>query len=632
MIEIKCPHYHLVPKGFRENVRWRKEILRDAANDPSFAAAMLKVVREDVLFYINTFCFTYDPRDQVDPHKPFITYEDFQDEAITGICHALRAGYDVTIPKSRTMGASWIGLTVFEWFWRCFDGLSFLLISRNENYVDSAGNPKSLFWKIDYLHERQPRWLLPTNRWLGWKDPNRRLLHLGNADNGSVIDGESTTGDAGRGDRRTGMFVDEHAAFELNDGFRVLKASRDTTRCRIFNSTPQGANNAFYEVVHKSAARQIRLHWSKHPRYNRGLYTIENGQVKLLDDFRGVVRARRKGWKESKDFIFPEDYPFVMDVEGKLRSPWYDNECARCVTEMEIAQELDVDFLGSEYQFFDPQFINALVKEYCQPPILSGNIEYDGHLEPTGIRLGPKGHLKLWLSFAGNGEFLTDRSVLNFRHFGLGADVSMGTGASNSVASIVDLVTGEKVAVWRDSNTDPKAFADVCMALAKFFNHAKMIWDGSGPTGKTFTCRVIEAGYSNIYYRRSEGRIRERISDQPGYFLNPADRAVVLREYRSSLEERKFINRSEQGMKEALQFIVLPGGKVEHSAAANSQDPSGAREAHGDEVIADALVSRLLKLDPKELEQNKQEVPWMSPAWRFEQAALAAREAEEADW
>ena len=86
-------------------------------------------------------------------------------------------------------------------------------------------------------------------------------------------------------------------------------------------------------------------------------------------------------------------------------------------------------------------------------------------------------------------------------------------------------------------------------------------------------------------------------------------------------------------MKEALQFIVQPGGKVEHSAAANSQDPTGAREAHGDEVIADALASRLLSLKASALkEAAKPKAPWMSPQWRFDQERKELAAARSEDW
>ncbi len=627
------PHYHLVPKDYVKNLKWRKEIIKACGKDPELAAAVRLMCAEDCLFYFNAFLWTYDPRDSAVPNKPFITYAEFQDEAIEEAIDAITEGYDVAWPKSRTMGASWMGLSVFEWFWHFKRNLSFLLMSRNQDYVDLPGNPKSLFWKIDFIHMNQPQWLLPTGRYLGLKDPNRRALHLRNADTNTVIDGESTTGDAGRGDRRTAMFIDEHAAFEVKDGFKVMNASRETSRCRFFNSTPQGANNAFYEVVHNSAARIFRMHWSIHPEYNRGLYTsIKTGKgykVQVLgkpfEQFYGVVKTRRKSWNSARSFRFPEDYPFILD--GKLRSPWYDTECARCVTTQEIAQELDIDFLGSAYQFFDQDFIKTLMKEYCVPYILRGRVTYDTEtLNPYSFEMDDQGPLFLWFNLPGDGSVLTDKGCLDGRRFGLGSDVSHGTGASNSVTSIVDLDTGRKVAVWRNPHTDPVAFADETVALAKWFNKGFMVWDASGPSGRSFTNRVMLKNYTNIYYRRSEGRVRERISDQPGFFLNSEDRAVLLREYRIKLQDRIYINPSETGMKETLSFIVEPGGKVVHSASINSIDPTGAREAHGDEVIADALASRLLSLQSSDLPQQTPIAPWMSPAWRMrkeEEEALA---------
>lgn len=616
---MSAPHYAMVPKDMDANLRFRREMLLLAGTDKTAAAQIRTLCAEDMLFYVNTFCWTYDPRAKINV-VPFITY-DFQDQAMMSIGDCITGGTDFAMPKSRDMGASWMGLTVFEWMWHFRDDLSFLVISRNEDYVDKRGNPKSLFWKIDFLNEHQPRWLLPAGRWLGWSDPHRKLLHLGNADNRSVIDGESTTGDAGRGDRRTAMFIDEHAAFELNDGFRVLRATRDTTKCRGFNSTPQGANNGFFEVVHNTAARQIRLHWSSHPEKNRGLYTTENGQVKLLDDFTGIVEVRKKGEKEKTFASFPEAYPFRLD--GRVRSPWYDNECARCVNEMEIAQELDIDFLGSDYQFFDPEAVALLRKQYCRPALVVGDLEIDPETcEVKRFVENPKGMLKLWLTLNGDGRVAKDR------RFVVGSDVSAGTGASNSVSCVVDKVTGEKVAVWRDPNTRPNQFARVTIALARFFNKSLMVWDRSGPTGENFTKEVVKNGYGHVYYRRNEKKIGRTITDEPGVFLNPVARGSLLEDYRDALGNHRYINRSDSGMAECLQFIRKQDGSIEHSAAASSQDPSGARTAHGDEVIADALACLGLSDTDGVRTPDGPEIPVGSLAWRMKLKADAAAAAK----
>jgi len=612
---VSCPHYDMVPKEPESNLYFRKNILDICRDDPFKAKTVRQMCAEDLLFYVNTFGFTYDPR-QKTPVLPFITY-DFQDETMLSIADCVNVGEDFTVPKSRCMGASWMGLTVFEWFWHFRNDMSFLLISRNEKYVDESGNPKSLFWKIDFLHRYQPKWLLPNGRRLADKDPARRLLHLANVDTGSVIDGESTTGDAGRGDRRSAMFIDEHAAFDINDGFKVLRATRDTTKCRGFNSTPQGANNAFYEICHNSAARVIRLHWTAHPEYNKGLYkTDKNGKLELLDNYSETVIVRRKG-EEQRDVVFPGDYPFKLD--GKIRSPWYDNECARCVSDMEIAQELDIDFLGSDYQFFDPETIELLRKKNVRAPLLVGDLEFDPEtLDPKRFTENPHGDVSLWIP-------LVDGKIPFGMKFAIGSDVSAGTGASNSVSSIVNIGNNEKVGVFRTPHLRPNGFANNAMALAKFFNNAFMVWDASGPTGKTFTMRVIAAGYGNVYYRRMEKKVGQRVTDEPGYFLNPEARTHVFENYREALGAQTFINRSGPAYTEMLQFIVKPGGTVEHSKAANSQDPSGAKSAHGDEVVADALANLGLSEKERMPKAKKPEIPMGCLAWRINQKKMAEK-------
>ena len=139
-----------------------------------------------------------------------------------------------------------------------------------------------------------------------------------------MIDGESTTGNVAVGDRRTAIGLDEFSKVDVNEGFQILSATRDVTRCRIFNSTPQGIGNAYHKVIHELAAMILRLHWTKHPKKNKGTYTSgKDGKVNLLDSWRGEVIFRDKGNMLGRKVRFPEEYPFILD--GRTRSPWYDN-------------------------------------------------------------------------------------------------------------------------------------------------------------------------------------------------------------------------------------------------------------------------------------------------------------------
>jgi hypothetical protein len=356
------------------------------------------------------------------------------------------------------------------------------------------------------------------------------------------------------------------------------------------------------------------MHWSRHPLKNVGMYKAdpETGHVEFLDKFSGKVEFWEKGKRDPVSVIFPETYPFIRD--GKLRSPWYDAECARSPSPQDIAQELDIDFLGSDYQFFDPEIIEILKKKYCRPPEVVGDLEFDAvTFMPKRFVENPKGKLQLWLDLDGEGK------VSFSRKFIVAADVSAGTGASNSVVSVVDKKTGEKIGLWKDANTRPNPFAGHALAIGKFFNKAFMIWDGSGPTGEVFKKVVVESGYGSIYYRRNEKKVSRQITDQPGYFLNPTARSALLEDYRDALGKHVFINRSSSGMKECLQFIRKADGSVEHSAAINTQDPSGARTAHGDEAIADALACMALTETQSTRQQEEPEIPYGCLAWRMQQ-------------
>jgi hypothetical protein len=264
---------------------------------------------------------------------------------------------DVLIEKSRDMGASWVVCATFEWAWHFREMLSFLLVSRNENLVDDMTDPDSLFWKLRFLLDKLPAFLRPRYT------PNKLRLH--NEDSGSTIDGESTTGDVGRGGRRTAILLDEFGSFESvrpGSGKRALSATADTTRCRVFNSTPKGTANAFYQrrqQMTSSGGKVLRFHWSQHPVKKRGLYRFEDGKVVILD----------------KEYKFGVDYPFVKD--GKLRAPWYDGEEKRRGSRTEMGQELDIDYLAAGSQFYDEEAILRMEREAVRSPLIDGDDALD---------------------------------------------------------------------------------------------------------------------------------------------------------------------------------------------------------------------------------------------------------------
>ena len=380
------------------------------------------------------------------------------------------------------------------------------------------------------------------------------------------------------------MGLDEFAA--VPDGHGILRATRDVTFCRIFNSTPQGTGNAFYDLK-RSKIHKIRLHWSEHPDKRRGLYRSEDGVLVLLDkDWVGEHRD-----SQGKVIQFPSEYKFRLD--GKLRSPWYDRECDRAAHPMEIAQELDIDYLGSDYQFFDAKVIDQIGVEDVRDPLVVGELEYDYETaQPTRFVPDERGRMKLWINLTPEGEFPDNLRVIQ------GADVAAGTGASNSTLSLVNRDTGEKIGEYADPNMLAEDFARFALVVARWCNGAFLIWDASGPPGRIFGSTIMDFKYPNIYWKTNLSTVTRRPSDTPGFYMNKGDKIDAFGKYRQALKNKTFIQRSYEANKECLYYIHVMGAQsaIEHTSSLNTTDPSGAKSNHGDRCVADVMANFALHI------------------------------------
>lgn len=584
---------HHVPTTLEENLQWRKKIYEKVIKDPSYANVIRNACAADPIFYVNGFLYTFDPRNEppLNPRIPFILYP-FQREGLIEIIHAI-GSYDLLIEKTRDMGASWLNIVAFEYLWHFRKLLSFLMVSRTEDYVDKSDNPKSLFWKIDFIHENLPRWLMPK----GYDpDKHRMKLHIKNPENGSVIDGESTTGQVARGDRRTAILLDEFAAVE--QGHKVLSSTRDVTKCRLFNSTPEGINNAYYSI-RQTNIKKLRFYWTQHPLKAAGLYIVDKktGYVDIQDP---------KG--------LPENYKFVTDGKWTTRSPWFDEQCERCATDQEISQEVEIDYLGSGNQFFLSDSINEAIRKFAILPDYAGNIHYDVlNAEPSGFRDDEYGNTVIWGILDGSGNLPGDRKYV------LGCDISAGTGNSNSVICGYDLQTNEKVLEYASPFIRPEEFARQTVAIATWMHGAYLAWESNG-VGQQFGACMMELGYGNIYYRKKEESITQKTSLTPGWHATPQTKLALVGSYRDAVERQQIINKSKEALEECLEYVFNPRGGVSHVREESKEDISGAKHSHGDRVIADALAWRCMTERQVKPQATKPEIPIGSLAWRREQA------------
>jgi len=545
----------------------------------------------DPLFFVNFAGVIYEPR--TPRVLPFITY-DFQDQTLLAIDAAI-GKCDVGIEKSRDMGMSWIVLTLFTWRWLFYPYQSFLLVSRTQDLVDKTDDSDSLMWKIDFLIKHLPRFMRPKI------DPNkdRSNMHLRNPHNNSLTDGTSTTGDIARGGRRTAELLDENGSFSLDDGYKALSSTQASTDTRIFLSTPQGAVGAYYDVMHDPHMEMVRLrlHWQLHPLKRPGLYTSdEDGDLRILDKAYWRQRLKERGLNpdplDLEQAVRPL-YDFICDK--KTRSPWYDRECRRCPLPSLIAQELDIDYTGSKALFFNREMLVAAEKRDARPPLHVGEIEYEPDTaEPIeGFIDKAMGLFRLWAHLDAHGRLARDRNYVMGCDIATGNADNDGAGASNSTMTLGDEATGELIGKIATTGMDPYTFAKLCVAVARWAvgedgNGAFMVWEANGP-GRQFGGEVIRLGYRYIYYREAEDSIKKKRTLFPGWWSTTETKKTMLGEYARAMAAGECINRDAISIRECESYVVMPNQSIEHIGGLGEIDPTGARENHGDRVIADGL-------------------------------------------
>lgn len=590
-----------------DNLRLRRHVLKAARQNKRVQRALWEACRLDLFFFINVFVWQYNPQHVGNEIGPFITWE-CQERACLEIIAAIEQGgrVDVVIEKSREMGASWLCLLIMLWLFLFHPWKKFLLISRSADAVDKADDPDCLMWKLDFILEHLPAWLRGPVR--------RRRMSLRHLKTKSTITGQASTGKAGVGGRATAIFVDEFS--QINEGFEVLHRTADTSGCRIFNFTHVGLDTAAYEMSTRVDVKKVVLHWSMHPEKNRGMYRwdAEAHQVERLDP----------------TYEYPPDYKFVMDGTpggpfAGLRSPWYDAEERRRASKRAVAMDLDIDPRGATSQFFDAVLIKHLQATYCTDPYWEGEISFDlDTAKPLGFVPRKGGPLKLWCHLDRWG-----RPPLS--DYGAGADISAGTGATPSCLAIADQTTGEKVLEYTDPFIEPSDFAYVAVALCWAFKNAdgegaRLAWEMQGP-GIKFGEKVIELGYRNVYYRTDEFSLSKTVSDRPGWVPTRPNKRALLDDYRARLALHQFTNRSWGALDECLSYVYGTGGQVKHGKE-DSEDPSGARENHGDHVIADALCNKMIKKKPPAAPDKVVEVKIGTLQWRRKLAEEQRRREE----
>lgn len=590
-------------------MRFRQATITRSLKDKPFRKGLIEACKLDILFYINTFVFTFNPKKKgYAAAPPFITWP-FQEHALLdtpedgdpGLLWCYENDKNAVVQKSRDMGWTWLALILEDWLCLFHPFVHCLNISRSAEAVDDKSQD-SLFWKLRWMHRHLPDWLKG--------DIEETKMFFGFKRTGGVISGEASTGRAGVSGRAGFIFVDEVS--HIREATEVRQRTANVSDFRLFVSTHEGAGTEFYKLTETPEMVQRTTHWSEHPEHRRGLYRSnpKDGKPDVIDT----------------TYQFPPDYEFVLDGTPTggpypgLRSPWYDRKSAEIGDETGVASQLDINPTGSVSQFFSPALIRELQDVYCRLPLWEGEVVYDKDTNRV-IELAPVsgGPLKLWMIPDYRGNIPKDSYVF-------GVDVATGLGgkgSTNSCLSGVRCRDGEKILEFAHPAIEPYDLASLAVALCWFFsdlegNGAGLIWEKQGP-GASFGKRIIELGYRNIYWEQDEANPIQgvrRVAASPGWMPNIKSTRIVMEDYRFALRMRQFINRSREALEECLFWAVTPQG-LKHTRQTSKTEQSGAGVNHGDRSVADALAWRLARgLGARLQKVEEQRIMPGTLAWR----------------
>lgn len=572
--EWTCPITQLVvPKRPLENLQYRQRLLTLAESDVAMQEQLYTACSQSILFYANAFCFTLrifendngKLQQAENKHLPYLTWP-IQDRHILKLEQGVDEGLSLLTDKSRDMGATWDHVVMYTHRFLFREDESHLLLSRKEDCVDlldgmikdyphgNLSDPGTLFGKIDYILSRLPAWMLPGML--------RKKMHLVNLDNKTRIDGESSNPTAGSSDRRTSIMLDEMAKME--EGEAIKRSTKDVTACRLPCSTPNGAGTAYSKWRLSGTIPVFVMGWWEHPEKSHGLYSKQDELGR---------------WQ--------------------LRSPWYDKRCEED-SPKEVAQEIDMDHIGSGDTFFEATIIEQHRKMFACPPkrvssiVLQKKNMTDELLKQAMAKREQKyivhtggGPWEIWATLDSHSR--PDQS----KTYVISADISKGQGASNSCMHITCVEMREKIAAYADANTPPYELARLAIAAAIWCGGRMglplIIWENNGDPGFDFGRQLCQVyNYPNVYFDHAAGTIREKVGKRYGWRSSPEKKAAALGLLRRAYAHGRYRNHDGDSLTEALSYVHYEGGGIGPADLVEESDSN--RSSHGDRVIADMLA------------------------------------------
>ena len=263
------------------------------------------------LYWLLTFGWILEPRNEAGAMDlPFMLYPrqvELIDEYESAYATPAPSNdANLAVIKSRDVGGTWIDAADSAWRWQFEERFFGMVISSDADLAFDWDNPKSYFFKVKYLLQSQPAWLLPRG-FAGFhhRSPHAKEGILINPATKSTFTGSTTTPDAGRGNRLGKVTVDEAGTLDEFDAiYNNLQNVTDHTI--VISSAHVRHGMGLYNLVHGKEGytppRLFYFRWNEIPGRDEDWYRAKKSTMKD-DEFQREVEMN---WLAgSGDFAFP---------------------------------------------------------------------------------------------------------------------------------------------------------------------------------------------------------------------------------------------------------------------------------------------------------------------------------------
>ena len=585
--------------------------------DKRFRDALYQACMEDVLFFCAFALWVIEPRSK---HKqqPMIPWSHQEpvilamDETIT---EAMETQHPVslTLKKSRAQGGTYVYLAVTMYRALKESGFTTGLVTRNEKLVDSNVNDSAVMYKVAWMLDRLPAWMLPEGYTRNTTD------HVIRLPNESGWSGYSATGDVARGGRTSIFCFDEPGSEEFvagNQDYKMLSSVAHVSNCIFLVSTFGVDSGVFYEsATDPDNPRVYNLSWKDNPDHSKNMYIVKAGvAVAFKPEEQGAVNDYIATHQREIKTIERRGHK----IEGHIQSPWYNaHRLQPGATPRFIARELDEDCKGAVGKVFNPDLLDRMKRQHCQGPVWVGNPVFDSETcKLVGLIPREDGLLKLWFR-----PGIDNTPPLG--PFTAGCDISsggVGAYSSNSVLTALDDRTGEQVLEYTIKGLEPRPFARRVVGLCMWLRNALLGWEDSGVSGG-FAKEIMEVlYYGNVFFRNVTQLGSQKKSRKPGWPCRDADKADMFEMMALAMEQGKFTPRSEEMIVELGEY-EWDGSSIVH---APSKNKGASDKNHADRAISAAGAWLVFNTDNVAVKLDTSEETGQTPdygsfLWREQQ-------------